>query len=164
MIRIDMIRQDTRHPDKRRRHQGRAICEVAGQRFEAQGPAPVYKLATLLWLHGHGGVKFEVYDDLSPFGRPGGRAMRGTVRNWARLVNGKPKFDRKAPPDPDFKPSERGVIAQAAGGRAGKPQSVPPRGDNARTAATRPSDGLRHHQGQDDGSTRFSTARAPEAV
>ncbi len=30
-----MIRQDTRHPDKRRRHQGRASCEVAGRRFEA---------------------------------------------------------------------------------------------------------------------------------
>ena len=34
MIRIDMIRQDTRHPDRRRRHQGRASCEVAGRRFE----------------------------------------------------------------------------------------------------------------------------------
>ncbi len=39
MIRIDMIRQDTRHPEKRRRHQGRASCEVAGRRFEAEGPA-----------------------------------------------------------------------------------------------------------------------------
>ncbi len=29
MVRINMIRQDTRHPDKHRRHPGRAICEVA---------------------------------------------------------------------------------------------------------------------------------------
>ena len=82
MIRIDMIRQDTRHPDKRLRHQGRASCEVGGQRFEAQGPAPIYRLATLLWLHGHGGAEFEVWDDLSPFGNPGGLAMTGEVRNW----------------------------------------------------------------------------------
>ena len=50
---------------------------VASRRFEAWGPAPIYKLATLLWLHGHGGEHFEVWDDLSPFGRPGGLAMRG---------------------------------------------------------------------------------------
>ncbi len=52
MIRTDMTRQDARHPDKRRRHQGRASCEVAGRRFEAEGPAPIYKLATLLWRIG----------------------------------------------------------------------------------------------------------------
>ena len=57
MIRIDVIRQDTRHPGKRRRHQGRASCQVAGRRFEAQGPAPVYRLVTLLWLHGHGAAR-----------------------------------------------------------------------------------------------------------
>ncbi len=56
MIRIDMLRQDTRHPDKRRRHQGRASCEIADHRFETVGPAPIYKLATLLWLRGHGGA------------------------------------------------------------------------------------------------------------
>ncbi len=102
MIRIDMLRQDTNHPDRRRRQQGRASCEVAGRRFEAQGSAPVYKLATLLWLHGHGGADFEVWDDVSPFGKPGGLAMRGKVRNWARLVKGNSKFDRKALHDPVF--------------------------------------------------------------
>ncbi len=71
MIRVQMIRQDTSHPDRRRRHQGRASCEVAGRRFEAEGPAPIYKLTTLLWLHGHGGADFEVWDDVSPFGKPG---------------------------------------------------------------------------------------------
>ncbi len=77
MIRVQMIRSDTRHPDRRRRHQGRASCEVAGRHFEAEGPAPIYKLATLLWLHGHGGAGFEVWDDPSPIGEPGGLAMRG---------------------------------------------------------------------------------------
>ena len=48
-IRIDATRQDTNHPDKRRRHQGHASCEVAGRRFETTGPVPIYKLATLLW-------------------------------------------------------------------------------------------------------------------
>ena len=34
-----MIRSDTRHLDRRRRHQGRASCEVTGRRFEVQGSA-----------------------------------------------------------------------------------------------------------------------------
>ena len=84
------------HPDRRRRHQGRASCEAAGRRFEAQGPAPIYKLATLLWLHGHGGETFEVWDDLDPFGNPGGLALLGQARNWARLVKGKLSFERRA--------------------------------------------------------------------
>ncbi len=75
MIRINLIQQDTRDPDKRKRHQGRASCEVAGRRFETEGPAPIYRMATLLWLHGHGGADFEVWDDRSPFGKPGGLAM-----------------------------------------------------------------------------------------
>ncbi len=79
-IRIDMIRQNTSHPDKCCRHQGRASCVVAGQHFAAEGPAPIYRLTTLLWLHGHGGAAFEVYDDVRPTGRPGGLAMRGKVR------------------------------------------------------------------------------------
>ncbi len=52
----------------------------AGGHFEALGPAPVYRMITLLWLHGLGGAAFEVYDDLSPTGKPGGLAMRGKVR------------------------------------------------------------------------------------
>ncbi len=72
MIRVDMLRSSILHPDKRRRHQGRAWCEVADRRFEAQGPAPIYKLATLLWLHGHGGADYEVHDGAGhtvlPFG------------------------------------------------------------------------------------------------
>ena len=70
MIRIDMTQQNTNHPDKRRRHQGRASCVVAGRRFEAQGPAPIYRMVTLLWLYGLGGADFEIWDDLSPFGNP----------------------------------------------------------------------------------------------
>ncbi len=68
---------------KRRRHAGRANCQVADRRFETRGPAPIYRLTTLLWLHGHGGAAFKVYDDVSPTGKPGGLAMRGRVRNWA---------------------------------------------------------------------------------
>ncbi len=115
MIRIDMIQQDTRHPDKRRRHQGRASCEVAGCRFETEGPAPIYRMATLLWLHGHRGADFEVWDNLSPFGKPGGLAMTGRVRNWARLVKGKVTFDRQAKPATEFTPKEVELIARAAG-------------------------------------------------
>ena len=115
MIHIEMIRQNTNHPDKSLRHQGSASCEVAGQHFEAQGPAPIYKLMTLLWLHGHRGKDFEVRDNLSPFGNPGGLAMFGKVRNWARLVKGKPKFDQKAQIDPIFTLAERNVVAKAAG-------------------------------------------------
>ena len=118
MIRIDMTRQDTRHPDKRLRHQGRASCEVAGRRFETEGPAPVYKLATLLWQHGHRGKEFEVWDNLSPFGNPGGLAMTGKVRNWARLINGKPKFNNNASFETDFSPQERELVGQADEGHA----------------------------------------------
>ncbi len=71
---------------------------MAGRRFEAEGPAPIYKLTTLLWLHGHGDEEFEVWDDRSPAGKPGGLAMPGKVRNWAYLVRGKPSFTRKAQP------------------------------------------------------------------
>ena len=84
MIRIDMTCQDTRHPDKRLRHYGRAWCEVVGRRFETKGPAPIYKLTTLLWLHGHGGADFEVHDDISPTGKSGGLAMTG---NGSRVVS-----------------------------------------------------------------------------
>ncbi len=145
MIRVQMIRSDMRHPDRHRRHQGRAWCEAAGRRFEAEGPAPIYKLATRLWLYGHGGGSYEVYDDIDPFGRPGGLALTGQVRNWARLVNDKLSFDKDAPTNPDFTPVERDMIARAAG-------KTPSRPGEARTAATHPSDGSEHPQRQDDSS------------
>ncbi len=117
MIRINIIRQDTNHRDKRRRHQGRASCEIAGHRFETVGPAPIYKFITLLWLHGHGGADFEVWDDRSPTGKPGGLAMRGKVRNWTSFEtpNGKPMFRMKSQPDPDLTPEQRATAAKAAG-------------------------------------------------
>ncbi len=95
-----VIRAPSREAEARR-----ATCESAGRRFEAKGPAPVYRMVTLLWLHGHGGAAFEVYDDLSPTGKPGGLAMRGKVRNWSRLVKGKVTFDRQAKPATEFTPS-----------------------------------------------------------
>ncbi len=147
MIRVQMIRPDRRHPDRRRRHQGRAWCEAAGRRFEAHGPAPIYKLTTLLCLHGHGGAAFEVHDNVSPTGRPGGLAMRGRARNWARLVKGKPTFGKDAPCETDFSSGERDMVAQAAG-RVTETDS--PRPENARTAATHPSDGPGGHPQERD--------------
>ncbi len=141
MIRIDMLRQDTRHPDKRRRHQGRASCEVAGRRFETHGPAPIYKLVTLLWLHGHGRADFEVWDDVSPFGKPGGLAMTGRARNWASFEtpNGKPMFRMKSQPDPDLTPEQRATAAKSAGVVVS--MDADSRGTFAPGCATSPSDG-----------------------
>ncbi len=96
----------------------------------------------MLWLHGHGGAAFEVYDDLGPTGRPDGLAMRGKVRNWARLVNGKPKFDKDAPSETNFSPHERDMIARAAGRVSDAAEIDSPRPDNARSCVTHPLDGL----------------------
>ena len=56
VIRINLIRQNTNNAVRRRRHLGRSTCEVTGRRFETKGPAPIYRMATLLWLHGLGGA------------------------------------------------------------------------------------------------------------
>ncbi len=142
-IRIDLIRQNTSHAIRRRQHLGRATCEVAGRRFETKGPAPIYRMATLLWLHGHGGAAFEVYDDLSPFGKPGGLAMRGKVRNWASLETpkGMPMFKMQSRPDADFTPEQRAAAAKAAGsvGSCGADS----RDTSSPGCATRFPDGLR---------------------
>ena len=163
-IRIDMIRQNSNHPDKRCRHQGRAGCEVAGRRFEAQGPAPIYKLATLLWLHGHGGEEFEIWDDCLPIGGPGGLAITGRVRNWARMVKGKPVFDKGAPPEVDFSSHDRSLVAQAAGRVVGLTETDSARPENARTGPSHSSDDLDHPQGEDGASTGVVGARTPEAA
>ena len=162
MIRVQMIRQDTRHPDRRRRHQGRAWCEAAGRRFEAQGPAPIYKLTTLLWLHGHGGAGFEVWGDLSPIGEPGGLAMRGQVRNWARLVKGKPTFGKDAPCETDFSSGERDMVAQA--GRPGYRDRLATAREcpySRNSPLGRPRD---HPQERDRACTALSWPQTPEAA
>ncbi len=164
MILIDMTRQDTHHPDRRRRHQGWASCKMAGRRFEAEGPAPIYKLTTLLWLHGHGGEEFEVWDDRDPFGKPGGLALRGKVRNRAILVKGKPSFTRKAKPDSDFMPDEREVIARSAGTVVDVAEAPAASGLPGAVCVTRPADGPEHPQGQDRAPTAFATAPRPEAA
>ncbi len=161
MIRIDMVQQDTRHPDRGKCHPGRASCEVAGRRFETQGPAPVYRMVTLLWLHGHGGERFEVHDDVSPFGRPGGLAMRGKVRNRARLVNGKPNFTRKAQPDPDFTPDERQTIARATGIVIDLTEIHPASGLTGAVCATHPSGDPNHPRGEERASPSILTAPIP---
>ncbi len=164
MIRIEFTRQNSNHPGRRKRHPSRASCEVAGRRYETVGPAPVYKIVTLLWLHGHDGEPFEVWDDLSPFGKPGSLAMTGRVRNWARLVKGKPNFTRKSQPDPDFTPDERQVIAQAAGAVVDLDGTRPASGLWGAVCATSPSDGPVYPQKEDGASTRVVTAHTPEAA
>ncbi len=154
-----VIRAPSREAEARR-----ATCESAGHRFETQGPAPIYKLLTLLWLHGHGGGRFEVYDDVSPTGRPGGLAMTGRVRSWARLVKGKPNFTRKSQPAPDFTPDERHVIAQAAGTVVDLDEIRPASGLSGAVCATHSSGGPDHQPERERASTRVSTAQTPEAA
>ncbi len=164
MIRIDMLRQDTNHPDKRRCHPGRAACELDGRRFEAQGPAPIYKLSTLLWLHGHDGEKFEVWDDRDPFGRSGGLALRGPVRNWARIVKGKPAFNKDASSEVDFSPHERKMVEQAAGRVARLTETDSARPENAHTARSCPPGGPEHPPGLECLSAGVANAQATEAA
>ena len=137
---------------------------MAGCRFKAQGPAPIYKLATLLWLHGYGGEDFEVWDDLSPFGRSGGRAMRGQVRNWARLVKGKVTFDRQAKPAAEFAPDEVNLIARAAGTVSDAAEIDSPAPGNARTAPISLSAGPNYPRGGEGACVGLSTAQTPEAA
>lgn len=159
-----MICQDARHPDRRKRHPSRASCEVAGRRFEADGPAPIYRLVTLLWLHGHGGERFEVWDDLSPTGNPGGLALRGPVRNWARLVKGKLSFDHQAVAGADFTPSERDLIVQSAGVVTDLTRTAPSAVGEAHTARSHPLDAPEHQPGQERPSTGLSSVQTPEAA
>ncbi len=137
---------------------------MAGRRFETVGPAPIYKLATLLWLRGHGGADFKVYDDRSPTGGPGGLAMRGRVRNWASFEtpNGKPMFRMKSQPDPVFTPEQRATAAKAAGVVVSR--GADSRGTFAPGCATSPSDGPEYPQKEDGVSTRVVTAHTPEAA
>ena len=164
MIRIDLTRENSNHPDRKERHPSRESCEVGARRYETVGPASIYKLTTLLWLHGHGGVAFEVWDDRDPFGKPGGLALRGRVRNRARLVNGKPKFNKDAPSETDFSPHERDLIARAAGRVSGAAEIDSPRPDNARTARSHPLDGPRYPRERDRACTGVIGALTPEAV
>ncbi len=164
MIRIDLTRQNINHPDCRKRHPSRASCEVGGRRYETTGPGLIYKLSTLLWLHGHGDEHYEVWDDRDPFGNPGGLALRGPVRNWARIVKGKLSFERRAAPTANFAPDERKAIAQAAGVVTDLVGGVLPAVGEADTARSRPLDGPEHQPGQEHLSTGVVGARAPEAA
>ncbi len=124
----------------------------------------MYKIVTLLWLHGHDGEPFEVWDDLSPYGKPGGLAMTGRVRNWARLVKGGPMFNKDAPPETDFSPHERDLIARAAGRISDAAEIDSPRPENGRTARSHPSDSPDYPQERDGPSARVIGPQAPEAA
>ncbi len=164
MIRINMIRGESRDSDRHKHRPSRASCEAGGRRYQATGPVPIYKLATLLWLHGHGGAAFEVWDDLSPFGKSGGLAMRGRVRNWASFEtpNGKPMFRMKSQPDPDLTREQRATAAKAAGVVVSR--GADSQGTFAPGCATSPSDGPEYPQKEDGASTRDVAAQTPEAA
>ncbi len=149
---------------RRKRHPSRAACEVGGRRYEATGPGLIYKLATLLWLHGHGGEDFEVWDDRDPFNKPGGLAMTGRARNWARLDKGKLSFGRQAETAADFAPDERKVIAQSAGVITDLMEHAPPAVGEAHTARSRPLDGPDSPLATEGHSTGVATAQRPEAA
>ncbi len=110
------------------------------------------------------GQEREVWDDVSPTGKPGGLAIRGRVRNWARLVKGKPVFGKDALSEMDCSQHERKLVARAAGRVVDLAEMDSPRPENARTDATRPSDGPEYPQQQDRTSTRLIGARPPEAA
>ena len=131
---------------------------------EAMLAAPIYKITTLLWLHSHGGTDFEVCDDVSPTGKLGGLAMTGRVRNWARLVKGKPSFDGQAKPVPEFTPNDVDLIARAVGRVSDAAGFDSPAPGNARTATTRPSGSPGCPQKVEGVSTRVSAAQRPKAA
>ncbi len=160
MIRINSITPNTNTLNKRRRQHGRASCEVAGRRFETEGPAPIYKLTTLLWLHGHGGERFEVWDDVSPFGKPGGLAMTGRVRNWASFETpkGTPMFKMQSKPDPDFTSEQRAAASKAAG--SVNSCDAHSRETPSPGRASRPSDGPEYPPMEGEASTRVLSVRS----
>ena len=164
MIRIDLTRKNSNHPDRRKRHSSRASCEVADRRYETAGSAPVYKLITLLWLHGHSGAEFEVWDDRSPSGKPGGLAMRGRVRNWARLVKSEPIFTKDAPPEADFSSQDRDMIARTAGQVVDVGHIDSPRPENGHTARSRPLVGPEQQPEPESPSVAIIGVQAPEAA
>ncbi len=119
---------------------------------------------TLLWLQGHGGEDFEVWDDRDPFGKPGGLALRGRARNWARIVKGKPTFNKDASSEVDFSPHDRKMVEQAAGRVARLTGTDSARPENAHTARSRPRDGPDSPPAIDGHSTGVSGAQASEAA
>ncbi len=110
------------------------------------------------------GAAFEVWDDVSPFGKPGGLAMTGRVRSWASFETprGMPMFRMKSKPDPDLTLEQRAAVAKAAGvvvsWDADSRETLSP------GCTASPSDGPEYPQKEDGASTRVSTARTPEAA
>ncbi len=139
MIRIDLVRQDSNNPDRKKRHPSRASCKVGGQRY-------------------------EVWDDRDPFGKPGGLAMTGRVRNSARLDKGKLSFGRQAETAADFAPDERKVIAQSAGKVTDLIGGAPPAVGEAQSARSHPPGGPDSLSATDGPSTAVATAQRPEAA
>ncbi len=79
-------------------------------------------------------------------------------------MNGKPTFERKTAPEPDFTPAEREIVTRAAGTVAGLPQRVPSSGGLAAVCATHPSDGPEQPQERDRACTGVIGALTPKAA
>ncbi len=131
---------------------------------EIEGPAPIYKLATLLWLHGHGGAAFEVWADLSPTAEPGGLAMRGRVPNWALISNGRPVFTKDVKLDSSFTAHEQRLVARAAGQVSSLPRRTRQDPTKPVHAKLGPWTAPNHSGRQDGASTSFSSVQGSEAV
>ncbi len=76
-------------------------------------------------------------------------------------MNGKPKFDKDAPPETVSSPHELDLIARAAGSVA---EIDSPRPDNGRSAAISPSDGRNYPREGGESSTGGVGARTSEAA
>ena len=82
-IRIELTRAVTSCP-REEWQPSRARCVVDGKAYETEGPASIFKIVTLLDQAGFRGKGFEVFDNQSPFGSPGGLALTGQVRSYMR--------------------------------------------------------------------------------
>ena len=77
LIRIELTMAVTSCP-REEWQPSRARCVVDGKAYETEGPASIFKIVTLL------DQGFEVFDNQSPFGSPGGLALTGQVRSYMR--------------------------------------------------------------------------------
>ena len=88
----------------------------------------------------------------------------GVERHAARLVKGKPAFDKDAPSEADFSSGERDMSARAAGRVADLAETDSPRPDNGRTAAISPLDRPNYPQERDRACTGVIGALTPEVA
>jgi hypothetical protein len=121
--------------------------------------------------HSEGGITVSKYKgekvnarivDVSPFGKPGGLAMTGHVRNWAGFKGkGKLSFTARSKPRPTFTSDELALIATVAGNVS---KIAPPGLPEEPHSAISPSDGRGHYPAALDGAHGAPAAARPEAA